>query len=138
VKIRNRRAFQPSTGQRSTSWWIRSRELEIARSGIGFRSLRSLIYPFSTDPAKRPMELDATTPFNQQLGFTGIYKIDGDTLTICWNAGVHRPQAFESSPGNGFTVTTLKRLPGQGSEADRVLVKLRRGESPCTHERFSG
>jgi uncharacterized protein (TIGR03067 family) len=107
-------------------WEFRIRHLEITRTGPGVRRGRSLIYPIASDPTKQPKELDATTPMNQQLGFTGIYEFDGDTLTICWNPGVFRPQEFESSPSNGFTITTLKRLPAQREE-DRVMVTLPRG-----------
>ena len=108
-------------------WEFRSREVEITLTGAGGRPRRSVIYPITTDSAKRPKELDASTPLNQKMGFTGIYKLDGDTLTICWNAGVFRPHVFESSTSNGFTVTTLKRQTGTGDEGDRVMVNLRRG-----------
>jgi hypothetical protein len=90
------------------------------------RQGRSVIYPLTTDATRRPKELDATPPVGQKVGFTGIYQLDGDTLTICWNPGVFRPQDFESSPSNGFTVTTLKRQPPPSDEGDKVMLKPRR------------
>jgi uncharacterized protein (TIGR03067 family) len=108
-------------------WEFRRRDVEITLTGEDGRAGRSVVYPVTTDSTKQPKELDASAPLNQKLGFTGIYKLDGNTLTICWNPGVFRPHAFKSSKGNGFTVTTLTRQTGHDDEEDRVLVNLRRG-----------
>jgi uncharacterized protein (TIGR03067 family) len=41
----------------------------------------------------------------------GIYKIDGDTLTICVRRGkAERPTAFESPEGSGVTLYVMKRV----------------------------
>jgi uncharacterized protein (TIGR03067 family) len=102
-------------------WEFRTRQLEITLVSAEGRRSRSVIYPITTDPAQRPKHLDASSPLNQKLGFTGIYKIEGDILTICWNVGVFRPQAFESSPSDGFTITTLQRQPDE-AEVDQVRI----------------
>jgi uncharacterized protein (TIGR03067 family) len=105
-------------------WEFRRRDVEITLNGGTGRMGRSVVYPVTTDSAKQPKELDASAPLNQKLGFTGIYKVDGDTLTICWSPGVFRPHTFKSSKGNGYTITTLKRQADE--EGDQVLVNLRR------------
>jgi uncharacterized protein (TIGR03067 family) len=108
-------------------WEFRRRDVEITLAAGGGRAGRSVIYPLTTDATKQPKELDASAPLKQRLGFSGIYKLDGDTLTICWNPGAFRPHAFKSSKGNGSTVTTLTRQADQGEEGDQVWVNLRRG-----------
>lgn len=46
---------------------------------------KSLKMTFTVDPAKRPKEIDfrVTNPEGQQETLKGIYKFDGDTLTVC-------------------------------------------------------
>jgi uncharacterized protein (TIGR03067 family) len=102
-------------------WEFRTRQLEITLVSAEGRRSRSVTYPITTDPTKRPKQLDASSPLNQKLGFTSIYKLEGDILTICWNVGVFRPQAFESSPSDGFTITTLQRQPDE-AEVDQVRI----------------
>jgi uncharacterized protein (TIGR03067 family) len=104
-------------------WEFRSREVEITQTDPGDQPARSVIYPITIDRTKQPEQLDASSPLNQRVGFTGIYTIEGDTLTICWNVGVFRPQHFESSPSNGFTITTLKR---QADSEEVGLVRINR------------
>ena len=96
-----------------------------SRGGAGARPKSSVIYPYTTDSTKQPKELDASSPLNQKMGFTGIYKIEGDTLTICWNTGVIRPHASGSSTSDGFTVTTLKRQTNKSdSGKDKLASQL--------------
>jgi uncharacterized protein (TIGR03067 family) len=69
---------------------------------------------FHLRPAMKPPAID----FNHTLGalkakqWKGIYKLDGDTLTICDNAEnlkKPRPTAFEAKAGSGDILITFER-----------------------------
>jgi uncharacterized protein (TIGR03067 family) len=48
---------------------------------------------YRLDPSRQPKEIDLTPP-DKQTGFRpGIYKIEGDSLTILF--GAERPKSFE-------------------------------------------
>ena len=61
------------------------------------------------DPAKKPKEITLTT--DERGTELGIYKLDGDTLTICLEAnGNERPTEFASKAGSMANLIFLKRM----------------------------
>src|SRR5262249_7192505 len=64
------------------------------------------------DPSKNPAQLDSTDEDGPGKGVTtnGIYKFDGDTLTVCMGGiGKDRPTEFASKPGSGTILAVHKR-----------------------------
>jgi uncharacterized protein (TIGR03067 family) len=64
------------------------------------------------DPTQNPMTIDVTFTEGDSKGKTalGIYRIEGDLLTICRSAPDQaRPTMFASTPGSGHTLMTYKR-----------------------------
>jgi uncharacterized protein (TIGR03067 family) len=66
---------------------------------------------FTLDPKKDPPEMDLTDPGQANPGkvSAAIYKIDGDTLTICSSTDGERPRAFDAAAGSKFVLLVLKR-----------------------------
>lgn len=70
---------------------------------------------FKIDPTKEPKHIDAEITKGSLISkhMLGIYKLDKDTLEICWGeAGSEkRPQKFTTRPGigAGLSYTTYKR-----------------------------
>ena len=65
---------------------------------------------FTFDPKKDPPELDVTEPANAGKVSPSIYKIDGDTLTICSSTDGERPKAFDAPAGSKFVLLVLQRI----------------------------
>jgi uncharacterized protein (TIGR03067 family) len=66
-----------------------------------------------TDPGKSPRTMDITFTEGPDKGKTslGIYKVEGDVLTICRAApGQDRPAAFASRAGSGHTLMSYRRV----------------------------
>ena len=68
---------------------------------------------FTADAAKTPATIDLMPGSGQYEGKTlpGIYKLEGDTLTIAFTVppGKDRPKAFESKAGSGVVLVVHKR-----------------------------
>jgi uncharacterized protein (TIGR03067 family) len=66
------------------------------------------------DPGAKPAAIDFEHTEGALTGraWTGIYALDGDTLTTCDNApnlDKGRPAAFEAKSGSGYVLITFKR-----------------------------
>lgn len=66
---------------------------------------------YTVDAKKDPAEIELTPP-KEDGSRIGIYKIDGDTLTICLadKNSTDRPTKFESPDGTNVMLITLKRV----------------------------
>src|SRR5262249_61256368 len=68
---------------------------------------------YKLDPAKQPGAIDLTVTEGPEKGKTyhGIYKVQGDTYTICRNVkpGQDRPTEFGTRTGSGLMMTVWKR-----------------------------
>ena len=65
------------------------------------------------DPAKKPATIDFAITSGNDKGKDqpGIYKVDGDSITICLArpGGKERPTDFKSTEDNGFILVTIKK-----------------------------
>jgi uncharacterized protein (TIGR03067 family) len=59
------------------------------------------------DPGKKPKQFSVTNDKGREV--LGIYKLDGDTLTVCWARGGDRPDEFASKKGTSVVLQVLKR-----------------------------
>jgi uncharacterized protein (TIGR03067 family) len=78
------------------------------RDGKNFAGTR-----FEIDPTKTPRTIDLIPDGgpNRDKRVLGIYRLEGDDLTICIaDVDQPRPSAFEAKPGSKQTLQTFKRV----------------------------
>ncbi len=69
---------------------------------------------FTIDPSKKPKEIDVkpTAGPLKDKTMKAIYKLDGDTMTVCYqhDADGKRPEKFESKDGTTHLLIVYKRM----------------------------
>jgi uncharacterized protein (TIGR03067 family) len=68
---------------------------------------------FTLDPAKKPKEIDVVTAAGKEkMTFRGIYRLEGDELTLCLGTEANgaRPASFTTKPGDKAGVIVLQRM----------------------------
>ena len=85
-------------------------EFNLAGAWIIYRDNKPLDGPrsYTTDPKATPAAMDLT---ENNSTYPGIFKVDGDTLTLVFrtSGGAVRPMAFEA-PNDGLMKVVMKRV----------------------------
>jgi uncharacterized protein (TIGR03067 family) len=101
-------------GQPLTMEKLKESRLEVRGESYGFRLGKTVLdLTCRLHPAQQPKGIDLTVASGPNKGqtFLGIYKLEGDTYTICRPVapGKGRPTAFATTPGSGLMLVVWKR-----------------------------
>lgn len=116
-------------------------EVWVNRHDLG----RLWVWRFKIDPTSEPRQIDfegrrevGLDAGIEQYVRLGIYKLEGDTLTLCFSAvepvkPEHRPNDFSARPGSGRIMTVFKRstLPAaEPPSANAATTERQRLQGP--------
>jgi uncharacterized protein (TIGR03067 family) len=105
---------------------LRRRSCQVFEDNIGIFGMTAdgkpdnvLSGPYELGPTKHPKTIRIVTYYDyenkkfERREVLGIYKLEGDRLTIAYRKGTSPPEKFESLPGSGVTLLVLqKKEPG--------------------------
>ena len=93
--------------------WKETFEQEVTIQGDQFIHAQAKGGTFKLDETREPKQI--TFPDKDgKLTFRGIYRIDGDTITMCVNGdgtNARRPEEFATKEGTSLLLITLKKSP---------------------------
>jgi RNA polymerase sigma factor (sigma-70 family) len=97
-------------GQKAPEERIKQAKLIFAADGKMTAKLgeREQEFTYQLSPAKKPKEFSVADDKGRTM--LGIYKLDGDTLTVCYDRGGDRPAEFASPEGTRVVLEVLKRV----------------------------
>ncbi len=103
-------------------------------------------FAWTLDPTRAPKSIDLTA---KTVNVRGIYKFDGDELTLCLSIGPNRPAEFATKVGGDTEIFTLKRsrweryadkatgftveMPGKPEERKRETTTFQIVKSEAEH-----
>jgi uncharacterized protein (TIGR03067 family) len=91
-------------GKKATDELVKQYKLTIKGDQWIVSSGREATMTFKIDPSKEPKTMDLTFEGKQAVS-RGIYKLEGDTLTLCRTTGnIDRPKEFKTTPEAGILV----------------------------------